>query len=175
MTNQKQKRIYYRDRRPYLLADRTEFLAENKVNVRAIKFEYFGSVDFVYFVLFYFFGIFVEQNIDRHTKSVWVSAWKRSFTECVGTSTWSRGFPNETGRWLGAFVGLSCLLLCFTIACLSCEWPIVDGNCLLISLKLSYFLYSYFKETLLNLYVSFYMLLECSVTEFWPLSRWQLH
>ena len=58
MTNQKQKRIYYRDRRPYLLADRTEFLAENKENVRAIKFKYFGSADFVYFILFYFFWNF---------------------------------------------------------------------------------------------------------------------
>ena len=58
MTNQKQKRLYYRDRRPYLLADRTEFLAENKENVRAIKFNYFGSADVVYFILFYFFWNF---------------------------------------------------------------------------------------------------------------------
>ena len=110
MTNQKQERIYYRDHRPYLLADRTEFIAENKENVRTIKFRYFGArilifdaeiskpKKFVDFILFYFFGIFVEQNIDRYTESVWVSAWKRSFTKCVGASTWSRGFSNETGQ-----------------------------------------------------------------------------
>lgn len=179
MTNQKRKRIYYRDRRPYLLADYTKFIAENKENVRTTKFRYFDGlilifdtkiskqrvcwfcwfylfywfyvfyfIYFVYFILFVYFvyifyclilcGIFVEQNIDGYTKSVWVSAWKSSFTECVGTSTWSWGFPNETGQWWRAFFTLFFWLLFFDR--FSFEALIVNDGCSLLLSQLSYYL-----------------------------------
>ena len=127
---------------------------QSKESVDFVYFIYFTDfiyfilfVYFVYFILFVYFvyifclifcGIFVEQNIDGYTKSVWVSAWKSSFTECVGTSTWSWGFPNETGQWWSAFFTLFFWLLFFDR--FSFEALIVNDSCSLLLLQLSYYL-----------------------------------